>query len=323
MLLSIIIPVYNLEDYVATTVDSILMQTYPNIEIIIVDDGSSDRSGAICDGYANRHNSITVIHQENRGLSAARNAGIKVAKGDYITFIDADDTYGTDDTIELSMQLLATDPKLDFIQFPLIHVKMGKQVKLKPCQQKDIIISDKQEYLKYRLQYLISNNVCNKIYRADIFQKILFSEGALCEDAIFNTMNISLINRCMITNRGYYRYNTRENSIMTGKKDISFYHDFLFYKELLYKSSSRYKALGLYIAYNAALLALLYIELSPKMFITLAPRIKAVLPKMSTLNGISSYKEIRPKVAFRLTVFLILKLNFLFVKKGRCQRNQE
>ena len=89
--ISVIVPVYNVETYQARCVDSILNQSYANLEVILVDDGSKDASGSICDKYAEKDNRIRVIHKENGGLSSARNAGLDVACGEYITFVDSDD----------------------------------------------------------------------------------------------------------------------------------------------------------------------------------------------------------------------------------------
>ena len=90
-MLSVIIPVYNVEEYLAKCVDSILNQTYKNLEVILVNDGSKDGSGSICDAFAQKDPRVRVIHKENGGLSSARNAGIEAAKGEYITFVDSDD----------------------------------------------------------------------------------------------------------------------------------------------------------------------------------------------------------------------------------------
>ena len=90
-LISIVLPIYNVEKYIEKCMDSVLNQTYKNIEVILVDDGSPDRCPKICEEYAKKDNRIKVVHKENGGLSDARNAGIKVANGEYITFIDSDD----------------------------------------------------------------------------------------------------------------------------------------------------------------------------------------------------------------------------------------
>ncbi len=92
-LLSVIVPVYKVEQYLSECLDSILASTYTKLEIILIDDGSPDRCPAICDEYARRDSRIRVIHQENRGLVAARNAGLAVATGTYIAFVDSDDAY--------------------------------------------------------------------------------------------------------------------------------------------------------------------------------------------------------------------------------------
>ena len=91
ILISVIVPVYNAEKYLVRCVDSILNQTYSNLEIILVDDGAKDNSGAMCDDFARKDARIRVIHKENGGLSSARNAGIDIAKGEYFGFVDSDD----------------------------------------------------------------------------------------------------------------------------------------------------------------------------------------------------------------------------------------
>ena len=90
-LISVVLPIYNVENYIEKCMESVLNQTYKNIEIILVDDGSPDNCPIICDQYVKEDNRVKVVHKENGGLSDARNAGIKVANGDYITFIDSDD----------------------------------------------------------------------------------------------------------------------------------------------------------------------------------------------------------------------------------------
>ena len=95
-LVSVIIPVYNVEKYMRRCIDSIINQTYTNLEIILVDDGASDRSGKICDEYAQMDHRIKVLHKENGGLASARNAGIQIATGEYISYVDSDDWVETE-----------------------------------------------------------------------------------------------------------------------------------------------------------------------------------------------------------------------------------
>ena len=95
-LISVIVPVYNVESYLEKCIDSIIHQTYKNLEIILVDDGSTDNSGKICDVYKEKDSRIKVIHKQNRGLSSARNCGLEIAKGEYIGFVDGDDYIAED-----------------------------------------------------------------------------------------------------------------------------------------------------------------------------------------------------------------------------------
>ena len=90
-LITIIIPIYNVEKYLRECLDSVINQTYKKLQIILIDDGSNDNSGKICDEYKEKDNRIEVMHKANGGVSSARNAGLKIAKGDYITFVDGDD----------------------------------------------------------------------------------------------------------------------------------------------------------------------------------------------------------------------------------------
>ena len=107
-MISVIVPVYNVEPYLEEAIESVIHQTYTNLEIILVDDGSTDGSGRICDRYQKKDSRIKIIHQENRGLSAARNAGLDICKGGMIAFLDSDDAFCKDMLQKMS------DAMLDF-----------------------------------------------------------------------------------------------------------------------------------------------------------------------------------------------------------------
>ncbi|MDD4608609.1 MAG: glycosyltransferase, partial [Bacteroidaceae bacterium] len=115
--LSIIVPVYRVEAHLAACIESILSQSYTNFELLLVNDGSPDTCGDICEQYAAKDKRIKVIHQENGGLSAARNSGIEQAKGIYITFVDSDDTIAPH-TYLSNMQLLLNDSSIDLLEYP-------------------------------------------------------------------------------------------------------------------------------------------------------------------------------------------------------------
>ena len=184
---SIIIPVYNIEKYIEECVNSVLVQSYKNFEVILVDDGSKDRSSIICDDLANLDNRIKVIHKKNGGLSSARNAGIKASKGDYIAFIDGDDYWDDRDFLKDVVKCL-DESKADFISFGL----------KKYYENEDFIQDTKYIFdrnlvdinnKKKTLDYLISNNLYissawSKIVKRDIIMSnnLFFKEGILSED---------------------------------------------------------------------------------------------------------------------------------------------
>lgn len=158
MLLSVIIPVYNVAPYLRRCVDSVLRQTYRDMEIILVDDGSTDESGAICDEYASAslHHSIIpikVVHKPNGGSSTARNAGIEIAKGDYVVFLDSDDEWLIDDGIEQMMQLLKKSHS-DMLLFGRV----------------DIYPRHKHYSRKYDIEYFETHSP------QEIFEKLVYTE---------------------------------------------------------------------------------------------------------------------------------------------------
>lgn len=125
-MLTIIVPIYNTENYLSECIDSILNQSYKNIELILINDGSTDNSGFICDEYSRRNKRIKIIHTENKGVSHARNIGLSIAKGEYITFVDSDDFVSHDIYLE-NIKILQQDLSIDFIQIPI------NDKKITPC----------------------------------------------------------------------------------------------------------------------------------------------------------------------------------------------
>lgn len=216
-LISIIVPVYKVEKYLGKCIESILAQTYKNIEVILVDDGSPDKCPAICDGYVEKDDRIIVIHKQNGGLSDARNAGIAVAKGAFICFIDSDD-YVSEDFCELLLDAaikedadmaicnyLVVDENGDSIQERNLHMPI-----------KDECISS-QEFIKeycgkYGWYYVIA---CNKIYRRELFEKVKYPLGKQHEDAFVIHHLVSQCNRIACIKNALYFYVQRKGSIMS------------------------------------------------------------------------------------------------------------
>lgn len=202
MELSIIIPVYNVEKTLGRCIESVLRQSFQNFEMILVDDGSTDNSVTMVDEIARTDNRISVIHQCNQGLSAARNTGIKAAKGKYITFIDSDD-FIAQDTYKGVMELLNAHPEYDILEFSVIE-KYGSKAQ-HPLILDDCVYQDKQEYwLKgqaYRHTY-----AWNKIYRRELFADIEFPKGKNFEDAHTLPKLMAAAKTIATTSLGTYYY---------------------------------------------------------------------------------------------------------------------
>lgn len=209
--ISIIVPVYNVEKYLTRCIDSILAQTYQNIEVILVNDGSTDSSPAICDEYAQKDARISVIHKENGGLSSARNAGLDAATGEYIGFVDSDDFIAPDMYANL-LKTLDSD-KVGIANCMYVRAfDSGKTADSRVPHNQNECIS-RINYLEELLLHVGDVSVCTKLFSHQIIGDIRFPEGKLNEDFPFmvrlseNIENIQFVGQV-----GYYYY-VRENSI--------------------------------------------------------------------------------------------------------------
>ena len=218
-LISIIVPVYNVEQYLSRCVNSLVNQTYHNIEIILVDDGSPDRCGEMCDEYAKRDKRVVVIHKSNGGLSDARNKGLDVAKGDYVMFVDSDDWIELE-TCSIIIGL-AVKYEVDVVSFgiQLVGEKGIYEIQRVPYSR---IISSYEGVVAMVYQQKrkgILNYVCNKIFKKILFENIRFPLGALFEDQDVTYKLIHKANLIYVTEQVFYNYYQREGSIMSN-----FYH---------------------------------------------------------------------------------------------------
>lgn len=209
--ISIIVPVYNVEKYLNKCVDSILNQTFRDFELILVDDGSPDNSGAICDQYAEQDSRVKVIHNENRGISEARNSGINIAKGKYYGFVDSDD-YIAEDMFEILYKNIRKY-NADISSVELISVQNGV---LKTKNKKNV---EKVYNQKETMQAVIEGTdfyayVWNKLYLSSLFKDIRFPKGKTFEDAIIMFKLLKKVNKVVICNMGKYYYVRHHDSIM-------------------------------------------------------------------------------------------------------------
>ena len=217
--ISIIVPVYNVEAYLERCVESILKQTYTNLEILLVNDGSTDKSGEICDKLALRDHRIRVIHKENGGLSDARNRGIDEASSNLIGFIDSDDYIDEDMYETLYRQMVASKADLSmcghydvYHQIPEKQVAEIKTWELMPEEAIKMVMEAK----------ILSVTAVNKLYKKALFEQLRFRIGKIAEDAFIMVDLIHQCSKIVATNEKKYYYVHRENSITTQKFSLKF-----------------------------------------------------------------------------------------------------
>lgn len=230
-MLSVIVPVYNSEDYLDKCVESILAQSYNNLELILVDDGSTDTSGNMCDFYAKKHFNIKAIHSKNTGPGAARNVGIDVSRGDYISFVDADD-YIEKDMYEKMVaegektccEVVICDYFQDYEDENRRELVSFDIPAYKSLDENAI----KQYIVPQMLNCGENGGLCNKIYRSDFLKRLKLQGISIDtsldygEDHFFLMEMFVLIKKIIYIKEPFYHYVHRKNSSLTKKKrDLS------------------------------------------------------------------------------------------------------
>ena len=215
-LISVIVPIYNVEPYLHRCVDSILNQTYQNIEIVLVDDGSPDRCGEICDEYAQMDSRIAVIHKQNGGLSDARNTGIDAAHGKYIMFVDSDDFIAETMVEKLYWALISNDAEMSLCSFLYVDEK-GVEIPHRNCNRpvKNEVLSGWQaiECLN-RDKGWYYTIACCKLYKKDLWNDTCFPIGKYHEDEFVSHVLFRKCNRVACVGETLYYYVQRQDSIM-------------------------------------------------------------------------------------------------------------
>ena len=209
--ISVIIPIYNVEKFLKQGIESAINQTYTNLEIILVDDGSTDLSPQICEEYSKMDKRIKVIHKENGGLSSARNAGLDVATGKYIMFLDADDTFEPNACEVLYKEIEKTDA--DFVVGNYIHMTHDGVKWESPLFDVNLYDNFELSINDFQKSFFVMNSVVwNKIFRRDFIEKhhLRFIPKALAEDAIFSTYCYVYTNKAFYINDVVYDYRQNE-----------------------------------------------------------------------------------------------------------------
>lgn len=212
---SIIIPVYNVEKYLAECLDSVINQTYSNLQIIVIDDGSTDSSGQICDEYASKDNRITVIHQVNAGAANAKNTGLDNVKGDYVTFVDSDDWVELNWIETMVNAMEKYDVDVVECRFDKVYVNTSEL----RGNYKDGEILSTFEYFKQYNENWLSAIFWNKLFKASLTKDIRFRKERRCIDDEFYTYKVvSNAEKMARVSDVLYHYRQRKSSAVNNEK---------------------------------------------------------------------------------------------------------
>lgn len=247
MLISVIVPVYNVEDYLHYAVESLINQTYKDFEVILVDDGSTDNSGDKCEYYANTYDNMYVYHRTNGGLSDARNFGVKKAKGEFITFLDPDD-YLEPYALELMKELsdkYSADIVSTKVEATLVYNDYSGKLCLNEADLTNVKVFKKEDALieMYNDKYA-TVSACGKLYKKDILLKHPFPIGKIYEDLYIVSEHLASANNIVLSTDKSYKYYKREGSIVNTvftKKKLDFYTAIDHNRDIIHKSYDKKK----------------------------------------------------------------------------------
>lgn len=225
-LISIVIPVYNVQEYVARCLDSILKQTYQNFEVICIDDGSTDGSGKLCDDYAKMDQRVTVHHVKNAGVSSARNLGLSLVQGAYFAFVDSDDYIEANYLEVLYGNIKEYDCDVSSCLFVLNEINSEQTSQIDDSQSNIMLFTGSKECIHNFICSGVSMEgmVWNKLYRTDKFRKIQFDKNIrVNEDCIYTFDVMSICEKACLTDKKLYHWCYRaESACRTRKAKFNF-----------------------------------------------------------------------------------------------------
>lgn len=227
-LLSVIVPVYNVEQYLLRCIESIALQSYSPIEIIIVDDGSTDGSGRIAEEAKLKYENIHLIHQVNKGLSSARNAGLEMANGDYIAFVDGDDFIDQETYEEMILSLIRKEADIAICgRMDEFSDRCSKSPMKNFTFDNEIVMSSSECISRILTRSGVDISACDKVYRSKLWKDITFPDGRNNEDICTIPYVIGKAKKLVHVPKPFYHYVHREGSITTSyniKKIKDFYY---------------------------------------------------------------------------------------------------
>ena len=218
--ISIIVPVYNVEKYLQQCIDSILAQTFRDFELILVDDGSPDNCPALCDAAAEKDSRIRVIHQQNGGLSAARNAGLDAARGEWIGFIDSDDLIEVDMYEAMYHAAQKYQADLAFCALQMVDEEDRPLASIREWTELEVL--DQAQAIA-RIASTPLHSACNKLYRRQIFETLRFPVGRLNEDSFVAPAVLEQVKTAVYVPQQYYHYRQHGTSIMNKRQTLRNY----------------------------------------------------------------------------------------------------
>lgn len=296
-LISIIIPVYNVEQFLKDCIESVIHQSYENLEIILVDDGSPDNCPKICDEYAKIDNRIIVIHQINQGVSEARNSGIKIAKGEYFSFVDSDDIIHKDYIKTLYESLNDSSCKLSMCN----NISFIDSIPV--CEKKSLLIKT----INFLELFEMQNSMCvwGKLFHNSLFENISFPSGKIHEDdfviykVLYNAEKIAFVD-CDL-----YYYRTREGSIMHNLKEKFFLDllDALLDNYNFFYSKNESKICELF------LLRLTYLNTDYNNFC----KLNLITKKKSKNISSIIYKLPKKEISFKIKMKVFIKTTLIYI----------
>ena len=301
-LISVIIPAYNAEQFLGACLSSMTEQTYENLEVIVVNDGSSDKTGEIAAQWGQKDFRIKVVHQDNQGVSAARNAGLEIAKGDYIGFVDADDEVKNDFYEFLYQNLKKYEADISHCGFELV-----KNERIVQFHNTGIIlVQNKVEALQELLSGArIEPSTCNKLFKKEVIKNLFFATDIkFNEDLLFNIEAFKNAEKTVFEDVVKYKYNFNPSSASRSSKT-------LFIEEEIYNAAKRVRFLlqdnetkaAVEKFYVAKLLTSLKSLKKDKLFQTgVAKKMRSELKQNTTRN-----------LGLRLSVLKVLLVNFPFL----------
>ncbi|MBR2089671.1 MAG: glycosyltransferase family 2 protein [Fibrobacter sp.] len=306
-LISIIVPIYKVEPYLQRCLDSIVNQIYTNLEIILVDDGSPDNCPQICDKYAARDNRIVVIHKENGGLSDARNAGLNICKGEYISFIDSDDWVSLEYINELYSSIKETHADIAIVNhkhvtsFPAREIQEKRRIKPFSKQQALFKLIAEQHQ-----PFVVS---WGKLYRRELFSDIRFPIRKHHEDEFTSHLLINKAAKVAYSNRTMYFYYQRTDSITKQNHILDVIE--AFENRLKFTINHNFKAL---IPYAASNLCWKYLNFCYEKYLN-KEEYKQILNKTKEYRSLMRFRKATDFVLF---IFLQHPKLYFFIKNRKC-----